>query len=288
VIAGGDVVADLHAPFDQRAFLHGVRQPGQQVLDLGVGLHGQGDIDNVDAALPGLIHEVGEIARQFDRMAAALEAQSRSRQELFRNISHELRAPLARLSIAVELLEREDIGALAVIDGTGLVGVVSERDIVRRCVLARGDAQDGLTLQTAYNASDFFFDTDERNQLAGVPRHWLQGRLTYAHPVGIELGATLTWMPERTPTDHANTVYQDAFALWGARISYQTPASWLQGGRVTIFAEAQNLGDVTYASSYLVRDRVPDPPPPALTPDEVTTFIPGRSRSLRIGLTAGW
>jgi len=50
--------------------------------------------------------EVGEIARQFDRMAAALEAQSRSRQELFRNISHELRAPLARLSIAVELLER--------------------------------------------------------------------------------------------------------------------------------------------------------------------------------------
>jgi len=51
--------------------------------------------------------EVGEIARQFDRMAAELEAQSRSRQELFRNVSHELRAPLARLSIAVELLERK-------------------------------------------------------------------------------------------------------------------------------------------------------------------------------------
>ncbi len=51
--------------------------------------------------------EIGEIARQFDRMAAALQAQAESRRELFRNVSHELRAPLARLQIATELLERK-------------------------------------------------------------------------------------------------------------------------------------------------------------------------------------
>lgn len=156
-------------------------------------------------------------------------------------------------------------------------------------VLTRGAEHDRLTLQTAYTGSDFFFDTSERNQLAGVPRHWLQGQLTYAHPAGLTVGPTLTWMPERTPTDHANTVYQDSYALWGARISYQTPSSWLQGGgRVTVFAEARNLGDVAYASSYLVRDRVPSPPPEALSSEDVTTFIPGRGQTLRIGLTAGW
>lgn len=121
-----------------------------------------------------------------------------------------------------------------------------------------------------------------------MPCHWLQGRLTYAHPAGLIVGPTLTWIPERTPTDHANTIYQDPYALWGARISYQTPESWLQGGGITVFAEAQNLGDVAYASSYLVRDRVPSPPPEALSSEDVTTFIPGRGRTVRLGLTLGW
>lgn len=51
--------------------------------------------------------EIGEIARQFDRMAAELETEAKTRSELFRNVSHELRAPLARLQIAAELLERK-------------------------------------------------------------------------------------------------------------------------------------------------------------------------------------
>lgn len=51
--------------------------------------------------------EIGEIGRQFDHMAAQLEVQTESRRELFRNVSHELRAPLARLQIATELLERK-------------------------------------------------------------------------------------------------------------------------------------------------------------------------------------
>ena len=51
--------------------------------------------------------EIGNIARQFDSMASQLEAQFEMRRELFRNVSHELRAPLARLQIATELLERK-------------------------------------------------------------------------------------------------------------------------------------------------------------------------------------
>ncbi len=51
--------------------------------------------------------EIGDIARQFDSMAAQIEAQIKMRRELFRNVSHELRAPLARLQIATDLLERK-------------------------------------------------------------------------------------------------------------------------------------------------------------------------------------
>ncbi|MGB5353658.1 MAG: HAMP domain-containing protein, partial [Woeseia sp.] len=51
--------------------------------------------------------EIGQLAEQFDRMAEELEAQSKNRREMFRNIAHELRAPLTRLQLATELLERK-------------------------------------------------------------------------------------------------------------------------------------------------------------------------------------
>lgn len=51
--------------------------------------------------------EIGRLAAQFDRMADELDLQSRTRREMFRNIAHELRAPLTRLQIATELLERK-------------------------------------------------------------------------------------------------------------------------------------------------------------------------------------
>lgn len=51
--------------------------------------------------------EIGRLAAQFDRMAEELDMQSRTRREMFRNIAHELRAPLTRLQIATELLERK-------------------------------------------------------------------------------------------------------------------------------------------------------------------------------------
>ena len=51
--------------------------------------------------------EIGQLAEQFDSMAGELESQSKNRRELFRNIAHELRAPLTRMQIATDLLERK-------------------------------------------------------------------------------------------------------------------------------------------------------------------------------------
>ena len=51
--------------------------------------------------------EIGLLARDFDRMARELQRASRRQTELTRNVSHELRSPLARLRVALELARRK-------------------------------------------------------------------------------------------------------------------------------------------------------------------------------------
>ena len=48
-------------------------------------------------------------------------------------------APGATLRAAAQLLDGHDIGALVVLDGDRLAGVLSERDIIRRCVAQDAD-----------------------------------------------------------------------------------------------------------------------------------------------------
>jgi two-component system sensor histidine kinase CpxA len=50
--------------------------------------------------------ELADLGDQFDRMAERLEVLRTSQQLLFRNVSHELRSPLARLQVALGLVRR--------------------------------------------------------------------------------------------------------------------------------------------------------------------------------------
>jgi two-component system sensor histidine kinase CpxA len=50
--------------------------------------------------------ELFELARDFDYMAARMELLMKSQQQLLADISHELRSPLARLSLALDLAKR--------------------------------------------------------------------------------------------------------------------------------------------------------------------------------------
>src|SRR5215472_5685996 len=52
--------------------------------------------------------ELGELARTFDRMADRLETLLAAERRLLLDISHELRSPLARLSVAIELARTDD------------------------------------------------------------------------------------------------------------------------------------------------------------------------------------
>jgi two-component system sensor histidine kinase CpxA len=51
-------------------------------------------------------NEIGDLARDFDLMADRLEGMITGQKRLLRNISHELRSPLARLNIALELAKK--------------------------------------------------------------------------------------------------------------------------------------------------------------------------------------
>jgi len=143
-----------------------------------------------------------------------------------------------------------------------------------------GQTGDSFDLNASYTFSDFYFDEGayKGNSIAGIPKHYIQSALEYNHPSGFFVNLNLEWLPEDTPTDHQNTLFQDGYALWGTRIGLHSARSF------NVFVEGRNLLDTTYASSYLIRDVVTDPPPPALTPEDVTTFIPGSGRSFTAGI----
>jgi two-component system sensor histidine kinase CpxA len=62
--------------------------------------------------------EFGMLGRDFDTMAAKLQRAAEQQSELSRNISHELRSPLARMRVAVELARRKagDLSEFARLD----------------------------------------------------------------------------------------------------------------------------------------------------------------------------
>jgi two-component system, OmpR family, sensor histidine kinase CpxA len=73
-----------------------VRTATQQLADGNLGAR-------VGRAVASRHDELADLGRHFDRMAERLESLLTSQRLLFRNVSHELRSPLARLNVALEL-----------------------------------------------------------------------------------------------------------------------------------------------------------------------------------------
>lgn len=60
----------------------------------------------VDARVGKRRDELGELGREFDRMAEQIEKLMSSQKRMLRDVSHELRSPLARLQVALELARK--------------------------------------------------------------------------------------------------------------------------------------------------------------------------------------
>jgi signal transduction histidine kinase len=72
----------------------------------------EGDLSaRASPALRGRSDELASLAHDFDRMADRVQMLLNQQQLLLRDISHELRSPLARLSVSAELVQRGDIVA---------------------------------------------------------------------------------------------------------------------------------------------------------------------------------
>ncbi|WP_224962158.1 ATP-binding protein [Geomonas subterranea] len=58
-------------------------------------------------------NELSDLGRDFNTMAARIEQLVKAHQQLVRDVSHELRSPLARLNVALELARKESTGSAA-------------------------------------------------------------------------------------------------------------------------------------------------------------------------------
>lgn len=104
-----------------RTFTRPIRQLQQSASQLGSG--------RMDTRVPRELaergDELGELARGFDAMAEQLGGLLDSHKQLLRDVSHELRSPLARLTVALELA-RDSAGETAQED-LARIGLEAER-----------------------------------------------------------------------------------------------------------------------------------------------------------------
>ena len=95
-----------------------ISRPIRRFRDSAIAIAG-GDLDTRVADQVGRRRdEIGLLAGDFDRMAEQLERAWQRQTELTQNVSHELRSPLARLRVALELARRKtgELGELDRID----------------------------------------------------------------------------------------------------------------------------------------------------------------------------
>jgi signal transduction histidine kinase len=109
------VLALLSSGLVSYALAKAIARPVQKLRDATVAL-AEGDLSvRVAHSIGRRRDELGMLGRDFDSMAEKLQSAVEQQSELSRNISHELRSPLARMRVAVELAKRQ-AGDLAEFD----------------------------------------------------------------------------------------------------------------------------------------------------------------------------
>ncbi|MGQ9367367.1 TonB-dependent receptor family protein [Azospirillum sp. ST 5-10] len=133
---------------------------------------------------------------------------------------------------------------------------------------------DALNGRLAYTFQDFRFRDDAvrgNNRLAGAPRHVINATARYDVTPAFSVQAAVDWYPTRTPVDNMNTLHADPFVTVDLRASYAVDE------RISLYGEARNLFDATYASSALIVDQA--------APNQAV-FLPADGRAVYVGVKA--
>lgn len=102
-----------------------------------------------------------------------------------------------------------------------------------------------IVLRQSYTYNDFHFRDDDLfgdNKLAGVPIHLYQVELAYEHDSGFYVGVNAEGSLKQYAADFANTIYNPAYGIVGARLGYQQPNKGVEA-----FVELRNAFDNEYA-----------------------------------------
>ena len=130
-----------------------------------------------------------------------------------------------------------------------------------------------VELRASYLWSDFRFDDDAAfgdNDLAGVPPHSLNVRLSWTPVSWLTISPMVEWRGGTTWIDHANTVGDDGYTLVHLSLSGDLP------GGMEWFVDARNLSDEEYISTTLARDNVKGA--------DIASYFPGDPRSVFGGI----
>jgi iron complex outermembrane receptor protein len=137
------------------------------------------------------------------------------------------------------------------------------------------DITANLSGRAAYTYQDFRFDEDAKygdNRLAGAPRQIVNAALRYTFVPGLWVEAEVHWVPNETPVDNANTLYNEGFTLVDVTSSYAITEN------ISLYGEVSNIFDENYASATLIVDNVSSP--------EQAVFLPGDGRAFILGAKA--
>jgi len=119
-----------------------------------------GDLSTrVSRAIPARQDEIGQLASDFDAMAARLEAMQIANRRLLQDVSHELRSPLARLSVALEIARKKGAGPIGPeLDRIGLEGERLEALVNDVLGLLRESSQPGSPLDEDIDLTELLGD----------------------------------------------------------------------------------------------------------------------------------
>lgn len=110
-------------------------------------------------------------------------------------------------------------------------------------------SNDKLSSNIVYNYNDFTFDDGiyGGNQIAGVSKHHIYFELAYAIRDKFLIAPNMTMQPNDNFADHENVATQDAYTLFGIKLSYKPQSN------LTFYTNLNNITDESYISSYVVR-----------------------------------
>lgn len=146
-----------------------IARPLQRMREAGSALGGGDLAARLPERLTRRRDEIGSLARDFNRMADQLSHMINGQQQLLRDVSHELRSPLARIQVALSLAERNHSPRhfeRIRIEGERLDALVGE--ILAYTRLQQADALENDDFDLVDNLSDIVADARMEGRARGV------------------------------------------------------------------------------------------------------------------------